>query len=182
MARTNNTLAVTTINGNSITTLDKALQPELQKAVKGLQTMNKGSWEYAKAISKIGANGLYKKDFENIRLFAEYIGVSAGFISQCTKAVKFASEHKGIETVYTVGKAYELSKVDNLQSLIDYASENDIPLNTDKDVQKAVKEYNGKDTDKTTGKKTKDPTIVTFELYGITYAIPSHVLKKYAVK
>ena len=111
---------------------------ELKKSIVNIKvaelTGKQSAWVIAVEYDKIIKGELFEEDFESKGDFASVMGVSAGLISQYTKAVEFIrlceSDSKSIfsKDNTTVGKAYMLSGLEDLQDFIGYCQSEDINI------------------------------------------------------
>ena len=97
-------IMVAEINVNALA--NKELSKNLVKMSKAVSGANKNAWDYAKALADIFNKEQYKEDFGEKKVFAEKAGISAGRVSQCTKAVQFATIYKLTADDITVDNAY----------------------------------------------------------------------------
>ena len=103
---------------------------ELEKSVVAIKvaevTGKKSAWIIAGEYDKIIKGELFEEDFESKGEFAEVMGVSAGLISQYTKAVEFIRVMESVKDPMftrdntTVGKAYMLAGLEDLQDFLGY--------------------------------------------------------------
>lgn len=104
-----NEIMVAGINTAELT--NKDLTKNLIKMARAVDGANKNAWEYAVALADIFNKEQYKQDFGEKKVFAEKANISAGRVSQCTKAVSFVTV-KGINTMeITVDNAYCIGSI-----------------------------------------------------------------------
>lgn len=89
----------------------KELTVELFNIMNAINEGNKSAWSVARAYAQIVKEELFDEDFETIQDFADFVGVSKATISQYTNAVRFMEAHEIEFDVFTVGSAYQLSKL-----------------------------------------------------------------------
>jgi transcriptional regulator with XRE-family HTH domain len=88
----------------------QALSIELFNIMDSIRQGNKSAWEIAKAYSRIVNEELFDEDFDTLKEFAEYVGVSPATITQYCKAVELIDSQPDMnEDMFTVGTAYLLS-------------------------------------------------------------------------
>ena len=126
---------------------------ELKKSIVNIKvaeiTGKQSAWIVAKEYDKIIKGELFEEDFESKGDFASVMGVSAGLISQYTKAVEFIrtceSDSKSMFNAdnTTVGKAYMLAGLEDLQDFIGYCQSEDINILelSDAGLKQTIKAY-----------------------------------------
>ena len=134
----------------SVTTLSsKELTVELFNIMNAINEGNKSAWDIARAYKRIIDDELFDEDFENVKEFALYVGVSKSTISQYIKAVEFVEKHEFGFDMFTVGSAYLLSTLTDEEFIdfVKWAEEQEIDLTTMsvKALRNLIKEYDSKD-------------------------------------
>ena len=126
---------------------------ELKKSIVNIKvaelTGKQSAWVIAGEYDKIIKGELFEEDFESKGEFASVMGVSGGLISQYTKAVEFIrtceSDTKSMfdKDNTTVGKAYMLSCLEDLQDFIGYCQSEDINIIelSDAGLKQTIKAY-----------------------------------------
>ena len=126
---------------------------ELEKSVVAIKvaevTGKKSAWVIASEYDKIIKGELFEEDFESKGDFAEVMGVSAGLISQYTKAVEFIRVMESTKDPMftrdntTVGKAYMLAGLDDLQDFLGYCEGEgiDVLQLSDAGLKQTIKAY-----------------------------------------
>ena len=126
---------------------------ELEKSIVNIKvaevTGKKSAWVIASEYDKIIKGELFEEDFENKGDFAEVMGVSAGLISQYTKAVEFIRVMESVKDPMftrdntTVGKAYMLAGLDDLQDFLGYCESEKIDVFqlSDAGLKQTIKAY-----------------------------------------
>lgn len=88
------------------------LSVELFNIMESIRQGNKSAWEIAKAYSRIVKEELFDEDFETLKDFATYVGVSPATITQYCKAVELIESQPDMhEDMFTVGSAYLLASL-----------------------------------------------------------------------
>lgn len=88
------------------------LSVELFNIMESIRQGNKSAWEIAKAYSRIVKEELFDEDFDTLKDFATYVGVSPATITQYCKAVELIESQPDMhEDMFTVGSAYLLSSL-----------------------------------------------------------------------
>ena len=88
------------------------LSVELFNIMESIRQGNKSAWEIAKAYSRIVKEELFDEDFDTLKDFATYVGVSPATITQYCKAVELIENQPDMhEDMFTVGSAYLLSSL-----------------------------------------------------------------------
>ena len=111
---------------------------ELKKSIVNIKvaelTGKQSAWIVAVEYDKIIKGELFEEDFESKTEFANVMGVSGGLISQYTKAVEFIktceADNKSMfnKDNTTVGKAYMLAGLEDLQDFISYCESEGINI------------------------------------------------------
>lgn len=126
---------------------------ELEKSVVAIKvaevTGKKSAWVIAGEYDKIIKGELFEEDFESKGEFAEVMGVSAGLISQYTKAVEFIRVMESTKDPMftrdntTVGKAYMLAGLEDLQDFLGYCEGEgiDVIQLSDAGLKQTIKAY-----------------------------------------
>lgn len=126
---------------------------ELKKSIVNIKvaelTGKQSAWVIASEYDKIIKGELFEEDFESKGDFASVMGVSAGLISQYTKAVEFIRTcESDIKSIFnkdntTVGKAYMLACLEDLQDFIGYCQSEDINIVelSDAGLKQTIKAY-----------------------------------------
>lgn len=110
----------------------QALSIELFNIMDSIRQGNKSAWEIAKAYSRIVNEELFEDDFDTLKEFAEYVGVSPATITQYCKAVAFIDGQPDMnEDTVSVGSAYLLSTLgEHLGEFVTWLEEQGINLLT----------------------------------------------------
>lgn len=110
----------------------KELSIELFNIMESIRQGNKSAWEIAHAYARIVNEELFDDDFDTLKEFAEYVGVSPATITQYCKAVAFIESQPDMhEDTFSVGTAYLLSTLgESLGEFITWLEEQDINLAT----------------------------------------------------
>ena len=108
----------------------KELSIELFNIMESIRQGNKSAWEIARAYSRIVSEELFDEDFDTLKEFAEYVGVSPATITQYCKAVAFIDGQPDMnEDTVSVGSAYLLSTLgEKLGEFVTWLEEQDINL------------------------------------------------------
>ena len=115
----------------SVTALScQALSIELFNIMDSIRQGNKSAWEIARAYSRIVNEELFDEDFDTLKEFAEYVGVSPATITQYCKAVAFIDGQPDMnEDTVSVGSAYLLSTLgEHLGDFVTWLEEQGINL------------------------------------------------------
>lgn len=88
---------------------NKELAKELTGISQAIASHEKSAWNIAEGFANIVCNELFVEDFETEKSFADEIGVSKGYLSQCKNAVLFADRNGIDKSKMTIGKCYKLS-------------------------------------------------------------------------
>lgn len=127
----------------------KELSIELFNIMESIRQGNKSAWEIAHAYARIVEEELFDEDFETLKEFAEYVGVSPATITQYCKAVAFINGQPDMhEDIFSVGTAYLLSTLgENLGDFVAWLESQDINLATLSvaGLKELIKEYKHKD-------------------------------------
>ena len=127
----------------------KELSIELFNIMESIRQGNKSAWEIAHAYARIVEEELFDEDFETLKEFAEYVGVSPATITQYCKAVAFIDGQPDMnEDTFSVGTAYLLSTLgENLGDFVAWLESQDINLATLSvaGLKELMKEYKHKD-------------------------------------
>lgn len=127
----------------------KELSIELFNIMESIRQGNKSAWEIAHAYARIVNEELFDDDFDTLKEFAEYVGVSPATITQYCKAVAFIESQPDMhEDTFSVGTAYLLSTLgESLGDFITWLEEQDINLATLSvaGLKKLIKSYKNKD-------------------------------------
>ena len=127
----------------------KELSIELFNIMENIRQGNKSAWEIAHAYARIVEEELFDEDFETLKEFAEYVGVSPATITQYCKAVAFINGQPDMnEDTFSVGTAYLLSTLgENLGDFVAWLESQDINLATLSvaGLKELMKEYKHKD-------------------------------------
>ena len=148
---------------------------ELEKSVVAIKvaevTGKKSAWVIAGEYDKIIKGELFEEDFESKGEFAEVMGVSAGLISQYTKAVEFIRVMESTKDPMftrdntTVGKAYMLAGLEDLQDFLGYCESEgiDVLQLSDAGLKQTIKAYKNMvvvdDTEEVEDKDTEDDEV-----------------------
>ena len=97
----------------SVTALSsQELSVELFNIMESIRQGNKSAWEIARAYSRIVNEELFDEDFDTLKDFATYVGVSPATITQYCKAVELIDSQPDMhEDMFTVGSAYLLASL-----------------------------------------------------------------------
>lgn len=174
---------------------NKELGTAVAEIIKAKELGNKSAWIVACQYNKIIEDELFDDDFESLKDFADYMGVTKGLLSQYNNAVKFISTNTLGFNVndLSVVRAYTLSTLDNLDEFVAWCESNDrdIKAMSDAGLKATIKEWKSDNeaveveaTEEATGdsedvSRETDTSIVQFELDGHRYAVPVEVLKQY---
>lgn len=181
------------ITMNVTTLANKELAKSITAINRAVETGNKSSWIVAEEFTRIVNDELFEDDFDNEKQFADFVGVTKGYISQCKHAVDFKENHKDIDT--TVGKAYLFSTLDYFEDFQEWVYEeyNAQPWEfSDKVVKDLIKEYKAKDDEPV--EESVEPTteeemeavneimVAVTDCEGTKYYVPLSVLNQYRVE
>lgn len=138
----------------SVTALScQALSIELFNIMDSIRQGNKSAWEIARAYSRIVNEELFDEDFDTLKEFAEYVGVSPATITQYCKAVAFIDGQPDMnEDTVSVGSAYLLSTLgEHLGEFVTWLEEQGINLLTLSvaGLKELMKEFKHKDDEPT---------------------------------
>ena len=111
---------------------NKELKKDLVTMSNAVVNGKKSSWAYAFALEHIIKGESFKDDFKSIRKFSEFIGSTAGGISQIVTAVKFIKRYNLVEVTdknkpildtipCSVGLAYVLGSLED-EEYIDFVN------------------------------------------------------------
>lgn len=126
---------------------NKELKQELTAIVKATEMGKASTWIIAQGYANIIAGELFEEDFESEKEFADFMGVTKGYISQCKKAVAFITKEDSLFTAndITVGKAYILASLSDEEYYGFYnwcaVNDYDIPSMSDKGLKDMIKMY-----------------------------------------
>lgn len=181
------------ITMNTTTLLNKGLAKSINEINKAIATGNKSTWKVAEEFARITRDELFEDDFDNEKQFAEFVGVSKGYLSQCKTAVDFREKHNDLPI--TVSKAYILSTVEDFEEFVNWVEEeyNAKPWEfADKAIKDLIKEYKNKDAEpveETTNEdvvdEVEDAMNIMVEVYdseGTKYIVPMSVINQYRVE
>lgn len=182
-----------TIKMNTTTLANKELAKAILNINKAVEAGNKSSWDVAEEFTRIISNELFEDDFDNEKQFAEFVGITKGYLSQCKHAVDFKKAFPNVET--TVGKAYLFSTIEDFEDFQNWVLEeyNAQPWEfSDKAVKDLIKEYNTKDEVEEIEEIENDIIdeveeannimIEVTDTEGIRYIVPLTVLNQYRVE
>lgn len=131
----------------------KELSIELFNIMESIRQGNKSAWEIARAYSRIVSEELFDEDFDTLKEFAEYVGVSPATITQYCKAVAFIDGQPDMnDDTVSVGSAYLLSTLgEKLGEFVAWLEEQDINLLTLSvaGLKELMKEFKNKDVEPT---------------------------------
>lgn len=188
-----NNTTLTTINP-STALANKELGTAVAEIIKAKELGNKSAWIVACQYNKIIEDELFDDDFESLKDFADYMGVTKGLLSQYNNAVKFISTNTLGFNVndLSVVRAYTLSTLDNLDEFVAWCESNDrdIKSMSDNGLKATIKEWKNEleavDVESTEETPVEEndadvsrETMVNFELNGKKYSIPESVLASY---
>lgn len=187
------------IRMNTTTLCNKELAKSITTINEAVKLGNKSSWVVAEELARISREELYEEDFDTDKAFAEFVGITKGYLSQCKRAVDFKENHPDVDT--TVGKAYLFSTVDLFEDFQNWVLETYTaqPCEfSDKAVRDLIKEYNSKDdvedveeveeevendeSSETDNADIEEAMNVMIEVYdndGNKYVVPLSVLNQY---
>lgn len=188
---------------NSIT--NKDLQKQVAECFKALATVEKGHWQYAKALKEINVNDYWRVDFKNLDEFFKAFGVSKPTYYRCLTACnvmeKVLIPNGYNEQMISVTNASILSVLGNaLEQFLNSckASEKHIELMSKSQLEKEVRDYlkqiNGavpgneeteqeeKEEKKQRPRAEIDGKDIVIKYEGKTYKLPLKVMKQYEVK
>ena len=124
---------------------NKELAKELHTIKDAVVAGNKASWQVANSFCNITMNELFSDDYETEKEFAEDVGVSKAYLSQCKNAVLFADKYDIDKALITVGKCYKLSTLsdEEYKYFCEWCLENnlDIPSMSDKGLIEMIKTW-----------------------------------------
>lgn len=147
MTQTTNEYGLTVASVTALSS--KELSVELFNIMESIRQGNKSAWEIARAYSRIVNEELFDDDFDTLKEFAEYVGVSPATITQYCKAVAFIDGQPDMnEDTFSVGTAYLLSTLgENLGDFITWLESQGINLATLSvaGLKELIKEYKHKD-------------------------------------
>lgn len=137
------------MTGNNLTVVgvkalsNKELTTELYSIITAIEQGNRSAWDMAIAYHNIIKGELYDEDFETMKDFADFVGVSKATITQYVKAVEFMVSTDSSYDLYSVGVAYLLSTLEDYADFAIWADEQDIDLTkcSVKAIQTLIKEY-----------------------------------------
>lgn len=182
------------IRMNTSTLLNKDLAKSVNEINKAVAMGQKSSWMVAEEFTRIVDNELFEDDFDNEKQFAEFVGISKGYLSQCKRAVDFKNTHS-VET--TVSKAYIFSTLDDYDEFNEWVLDNyGAPAHefSDKCIKDFIKEFKAKD--EPVEEVTEEPAddvideveevnnimVEVVDAEGIRYIVPMTVLNQYRVE
>lgn len=184
-----------TIKMNTTTLANKELAKSILSINKAVEAGNKSSWAVAEEFTRIISEELFEDDFDNEKQFAEFVGITKGYLSQCKHAVDFKNAFPNIET--TVSKAYLFSTIEDFEDFQNWVLEeyNAQPYEfSDKVVKDLIKEYKTKD-EEPVEESVEDDIVDVDEIEevnnimievvdndGIRYIVPLTVLNQYRVE
>lgn len=105
---------LTTINTTTLT--NKKLVKELNTIQKCMLTVGKSEWGFAKSVSIIMSEELYKEDFETDKKLAEALGIAKSTLSKAHRAVQRVVEFEALRDesgnpIYSLAKVQEMLPV-----------------------------------------------------------------------
>lgn len=177
------------------------LKKEVQTIVIAKSDIENNRWIVAGSVASILNEDMWKDDFDNQKQFAQALGFDNSTITEMKKAYNYAVEN-GIDTdMWTIGKVYSLSKVENREAFMEWLAGIENPITTleelaslsDKAVKTLVIEYNKSLKVEEAGEEVEEAgeeveqaeevavTMVTFEIEGKVYSIPADVLASYEI-
>lgn len=172
---------------------NKELGKSIQAINKAVYDGQKSGWAVAREFTKIVNDELFEDDFDDKKTFAKFMGISPSYLTQVTKAVDFADNHKELDI--PVGKAYLLSTVDYFEDFNDWVKENYDGFNSwefgDNALKGMIKAYNEKDKEVEEVEEveeteeiqeTEDAMDIMVEVVdseGVKYIVPLAVLNQY---
>ena len=110
MAQTTNEYGLTVASVTALSSQE--LSVELFNIMESIRQGNKSAWEIARAYSRIVNEELFDEDFDTLKDFATYVGVSPATITQYCKAVELIDNQPDMhEDMFTVGSAYLLASL-----------------------------------------------------------------------
>ncbi len=145
----------------------KELSIELFNIMESIRQGNKSAWEIARAYSRIVSEELFDEDFDTLKEFAEYVGVSPATITQYCKAVAFIDGQPDMnDDTVSVGSAYLLSTLgEKLGEFVTWLEEQDINLLTLSvaGLKELMKQFKNKDVEPTEETEETEDTEETEE-------------------
>ena len=177
---------------------------ELQKIeTKMAQNNAKGNslrWQNAGLFAQVVEDELFEEDFETMTNYAEAHGMSKATLTEMVNAYNYADEVGLDKDMWTIGKAYALSKVEDVAGFEKFIkakgfnNKEELATMSDKFVKSLVVEFNktgkekpeeteaGENAEGNTSETTENEDIAIIKWNGKTYNIPVSVLVKYESK
>lgn len=180
---------------NTTTLLNKELAKSVNEINKAVIEGNKSSWRVAEELTRIVEDELFEEDFDTEKQFAEFVGLSKSYFSQCKSAVRFKEQY-GLDT--TVNKAYLFSTLEDYNEFADWVLTEYGAQPTefaDKAIKDLIKEFKNKDVEPVEETEEEPAEDIIDEVEevnnimievvdneGIRYIVPLSVLNQYRVE
>lgn len=124
---------------------NKDLQKNVNAMIKANEGIKKDLWKYAVASYNIVSQELYKEDFKSLTKFAKALDVNVSVLSKYANAVACMIEQLeplgySMESM-SVGKAYLLSTIEDLQDFIKWSKNAKLELLTTIQLEELIKNY-----------------------------------------
>ena len=173
---------------------NKDLQKNVSMMLKANESIKKDLWKYAIASYNIISQELYKEDFKSITKFAKALDVNVSVLSKYANAVDCMLNQ--LEALgYTmekmsVGKAYLLSTVEDLNDFIKWSKNAKLELLTQAQLEDLIKNYKKRfeevvETEEAVNDETIkaliEDNMLMLTIKKKVYAIPVEDLKEYEV-
>lgn len=146
---------ITIAKGTEIKSKD--LNKELSVMIEAVNTLDRSTWEFAKALAKIERLKLYESDFPSRRAFCKAVNVDASTMAKCITGVSVLEDYlipNGYKAKdFTFNACYVLAKVgeDNLQMFLDSIKANNGLPHIEQMSVKQLTDYVNKWLDKLNG-------------------------------
>lgn len=181
---------------------NKELAKELTGISQAIANHEKSAWNIAEGFANIVCNELFVEDFETEKSFADEIGVSKGYLSQCKNAVLFADRNGIDKSKMTIGKCYKLSTLsdEEYKEFKEWCEDNNLLIESmsDKGLAEMLKTWKGfaeeleeledeeqeeaEEQEEVEEQEDDEIDVAYIEYLGKKYIIPIAVLEQYEVQ
>lgn len=180
---------------------NKELAKELTGISQAIASHEKSAWNIAEGFANIVCNELFVEDFETEKSFADEIGVSKGYLSQCKNAVLFADRNGIDKSKMTIGKCYKLSTLsdEEYKEFCEWCEDNNLEIESmsDKGLSEMIKAWKGffeecpvledeeqeeVEEQEETEEQEDEIEVAYIDYLGKKYIIPLTVLEQYEVQ
>lgn len=182
------------ITNKELARIEKKMQDNTSKG-------NSLRWENAGLLRDVVEDELFEDDFESMAQYAEAHGMTKATLCEMVKAVAYADETGLDKGLWTIGKAYSLSKIKDVEGFLlfiqgkGFNTKEELASMSDKFVKELVVEFNktgkpaiedkaGETVENAEAGETVEDVedIAIIEWNGKQFNIPVSVLMKYEIK